>query len=847
MSTRPRTNYRMARRVAASYLSAQRQAAEESPEARFDKQKGGKVITNPLTGRKIKVRSLKRHKDPHLRDLWKREYDQWKGSDESKEDSRGVLEKTKEKLIKDLKTLFGGLKGVAASMEKSVENAPEAIQKLVADKAHRNKALKAAGKALVAGGKGMVKRIKDAFMSEAKGVFVETPQALWDITKNVPHNIKAVNEWRKLPKEERIWANFKDMAKLPTKDQLMSIYGTGVYVGGVALALAAPGIGSGLAALAKTGTPAFANSFATHVMIKTVTNMTADQGFLGYEFLETGVGVAGQLGADVMSLPSSAALYNLLPWNLIGKLVGASEKKDGGKGLDPDHEKALDGFLDKFLAALAKVLDEGVHDDDMAAILQEKPEDAVPTGKTACQAQGGISLSDPRFNLREAVKEMLLLERHLGLEAQFCAECIQKHLLTVEALLDEAVLLDGGQKHTWLLTSAQLLWGDIQQQYNSGVSPPVVGQSIRDARKALAPLVADPERMRLAAMVPPRRGKYPQFVALLSKLLSKDITALGKAINAVDWSAEGLVDVLWEANISETSMKAGLTHALKGVAEDAARGIRGGMDPQTLTWGLEHILDRTLPGLIKWADLIQGLDFATPESYGQATEKGAVLHLRDVILQLRGHVAEAKGRVALMAPNAEPTTEKVEVLYHASVAAKTLYSKGFDAKHPGAAEGLGGTTLDAAGQPAISFTSDLYVAKEIARVLKESVLISQGKVKWHQVLDWAQRDGTADRVLDMTHSVHVREDQVKKDNPAHVLYLFWSYLAVGEGLGKRYNPQFMIGAPTAVRAFAKRNVSDIGVLSARVDMTDPAIKYLPGEREYRVPPSAVLGMVRLIK
>jgi hypothetical protein len=50
-------------------------------------------------------------------------------------------------------------------------------------------------------------------------------------------------------------------------------------------------------------------------------------------------------------------------------------------------------------------------------------------------------LMDPGYNLREVAKQLVLLEDHLFQEAKRCPDCIRKHFLTVEALLEEAVTL----------------------------------------------------------------------------------------------------------------------------------------------------------------------------------------------------------------------------------------------------------------------------------------------------------------------------------------------------------------------------------------------------------------------
>lgn len=52
------------------------------------------------------------------------------------------------------------------------------------------------------------------------------------------------------------------------------------------------------------------------------------------------------------------------------------------------------------------------------------------------------SIMDPRFNLREAAKNMILLEDHLFHSGKQCHDCILKHCLTIEGFLEEGITLD---------------------------------------------------------------------------------------------------------------------------------------------------------------------------------------------------------------------------------------------------------------------------------------------------------------------------------------------------------------------------------------------------------------------
>ena len=58
-----------------------------------------------------------------------------------------------------------------------------------------------------------------------------------------------------------------------------------------------------------------------------------------------------------------------------------------------------------------------------------------------------LSLIDPRFNMREAAKQMILLEDHLFHNNKHCLDCVSKHTLFIEGLLEEGVAMDSDNKY----------------------------------------------------------------------------------------------------------------------------------------------------------------------------------------------------------------------------------------------------------------------------------------------------------------------------------------------------------------------------------------------------------------
>lgn len=184
--------------------------------------------------------------------------------------------------------------------------------------------------------------------------------------------------------------------------------------------------------------------------------------------------------------------------------------------------------------------------------------------------------------------------------------------------------------------------------------------------------------------------------------------------------------------------------------------------------------------------------------------------------------------------------EPVETLYHASTNAKQLMSSGFSATMP-ATGGIGGSQSDNNDGKAISFTGDLYHAKEIMRALKEAVMLSQGVYSTDMLLRHIKNDPDADDILKsfrMTFGVSLPRTKEETFD------LYQTYLTLSK---KRYNPVFWGHASDFVKNFEKADYSNVGIVAATVDMTNPAIKYLDAMAEYRVPPEAVIKIEKLIQ
>jgi hypothetical protein len=95
------------------------------------------------------------------------------------------------------------------------------------------------------------------------------------------------------------------------------------------------------------------------------------------------------------------------------------------------------------------------------------------------------------FNLREAAKQLLLLEDHLSQPERRCDDCIRKHFLKAEALLEEGATLTGRAAHKALSAEDARLVCEQSERWLRGAEPADVTSSLRTLRKYLVQLAFD--------------------------------------------------------------------------------------------------------------------------------------------------------------------------------------------------------------------------------------------------------------------------------------------------------------------------------------------------------------------
>ena len=95
---------------------------------------------------------------------------------------------------------------------------------------------------------------------------------------------------------------------------------------------------------------------------------------------------------------------------------------------------------------------------------------------------------DPKYNMREASKQCLLLEDHLNNSKKRCIDCIKKHFLMVDGLLEEAVSLEKENNLREIYRNRYLEWVKLEKEYVNDIRNDKmdnISKKIRTFRKPL--------------------------------------------------------------------------------------------------------------------------------------------------------------------------------------------------------------------------------------------------------------------------------------------------------------------------------------------------------------------------
>ena len=156
---------------------------------------------------------------------------------------------------------------------------------------------------------------------------------------------------------------------------------------------------------------------------------------------------------------------------------------------DPDDDLPLAHRSEDPIGDLLDDVDALLGDEVPRAPRASKPKPRPRRKKKAKKGSGAASLApifDPRHNVREVCKQLVLLEDHLFQPNKRCDDCIRKHLLAAEAFAEEAVTLDKDQQHTDLTDGLVGKLRGIARMSSEGASREDVAQAVRKLRKSLS-------------------------------------------------------------------------------------------------------------------------------------------------------------------------------------------------------------------------------------------------------------------------------------------------------------------------------------------------------------------------
>jgi hypothetical protein len=201
--------------------------------------------------------------------------------------------------------------------------------------------------------------------------------------------------------------------------------------------------------------------------------------------------------------------------------------------------------------------------------------------------------------------------------------------------------------------------------------------------------------------------------------------------------------------------------------------------------------------------------------------------------------------------NGEPTWPQhaeVEKVYHATAYASEIAQQGFSAEKPSGYKGVG----NYGEQKSISVTHDLKNAQDIMRCLKEITMIANGQLKAPTIAAWIRRENIAN--FPWKEFMHVRGGQNEFGMPLYVpttldkldinntVDLYNKYI----WLSKIHPNPVFANMTELVQSLVGRPQKDIGILELQIRPDPKTQTYHPAEAEFRVPPSAIISMKRVM-
>jgi hypothetical protein len=106
-------------------------------------------------------------------------------------------------------------------------------------------------------------------------------------------------------------------------------------------------------------------------------------------------------------------------------------------------------------------------------------------GSTQAGTQGSCSsascsaidpVNEPDYNMKETIKNTLLIEQHLAEKRKYCKPCLVKHFLLSIGLIEEAIWMAHGKEYP-MMAESDTLYNDLFKQWHADMDD---GQNILD-------------------------------------------------------------------------------------------------------------------------------------------------------------------------------------------------------------------------------------------------------------------------------------------------------------------------------------------------------------------------------
>lgn len=152
-------------------------------------------------------------------------------------------------------------------------------------------------------------------------------------------------------------------------------------------------------------------------------------------------------------------------------------------------DNAVEKFVsDNLTNSSQKNMAENYYDNNKTVVCESENVKECVNGK--CGIDHLYPILEATFNLRETSKQCLLLEDHLNNNKKRCYDCLKKHFLIVDGLIEEAIGLELNNELREEYRKLLLDWIKIEKKYAQNQNNPnILDEISKDIRLFRKPLV----------------------------------------------------------------------------------------------------------------------------------------------------------------------------------------------------------------------------------------------------------------------------------------------------------------------------------------------------------------------